>query len=99
MVTGDSQEEVIIFRDRHTCIIIYISLLFSAFGYPLASIFNAYAYNDGSLNAWQWSNHPGQLQVTIIIMMTMLMTGMAMMMTIMMTKSYYRKINSITGRA
>ena len=26
VVTGDSQEEVIIFRDRHTCIIIYISL-------------------------------------------------------------------------
>ena len=25
MVTGDSQEEVMIFRDRHTCIIIYIS--------------------------------------------------------------------------
>ena len=25
MVTGDSLEEVLIFRDRHTCIIIYIS--------------------------------------------------------------------------
>ena len=25
VVTGDSQEEVMIFRDRHTCIIIYIS--------------------------------------------------------------------------
>ena len=33
-----------------------------------------------------------------IIMMTMMMTGMAMMMTIMMTKSYDRKINSIPGR-
>ena len=62
------------------------SLLFSAAGYPLASIFNAYAHYDGSLNAWQWSDHPGQLQVTIIIMMMMMMTWIVMM-TIMLTKS------------
>ena len=41
-------------------------MMVSAAGYSIASVCNAYAHDDGSLNAWQWPGHHSQLQVTMI---------------------------------